>query len=192
MEFDRTADVPIRHRFVDYVCSIGYSEYEGEFKFISARYAAPSRTETPPNGHDLFLRVLKEPALRATMLEALVPDSRDQILELREKALSERGKNVGFAIGLLAFSLTGYGLYKLTLLLARHVGYDWAELITYIPTFFAFVVIFPVQALVERWHARRYCLQHSHRLETFRNKDGSETTWCKRCGLRFDSSAQRQ
>ena len=126
------------------------------------------------------------------MLEALTPDLKGQITELREKAVAERGKNIGFAFGLVALLLTGYSLYKLTLFLSRHIGHDWAEIVTYIPTFFAFLVIFPVQAVVERWHARRHCEQHSHRLETYKNKEGREITWCKRCGLRFEPNTHQR
>ena len=192
MKLDRVADIPIRHRFVDFVCSIGYSEYEEEFKLVAARYADSRKTENPSNGFDLFLRILKEPSLRATMLEALTPDLKGQITELREKAVAERGKNIGFAFGFVALLLTGYSLYKLTLFLSRHIGHDWAEIVTYIPTFFAFLVIFPVQAVLERWHARRHCEQHSHRLETYKNKEGREITWCKRCGLRFEPNTHQR
>lgn len=184
MKHDRVADIPVRHRFVDYVCTIGYSEYEGGFGLVSTRHADPRRTERPKQEMDIYLRVLREPALRATLLEALVPDSRGQVIELREKAISERGKNYGFALGFLAFCVTGYVLYKLTFLLAKYIGLDWAEIVTYLPMFFAFLVIFPVQHWVERWHSRRYCIQHSHLLETFKNSQGKDITWCKRCGLR--------
>ena len=183
MKHDRVADIPVRHRFVDYVCTIGYSEYEGEFSLISTRYADSRRTERPKRETEIYLRVLREPALRATLLEALVPESRGQIAELREKAISERGKNYGFSLGFLALCVTGYVLYKLTFLLARYIGFEWAEMVTYLPMFFAFLVIFPVQHWVERWHSRRYCIQHSHRLETFKNSQGKDITWCKRCGL---------
>ena len=192
MTHDRIADIPIRHRFVDYICSIGYSEYEEEFSLVAARYADSRKMESPPTGFDLYLRILKEPALRATMLEALTPDLKSQINELREKALAERGKNIGFLLGSFAFLLTGYALYKLTTVLARHIGHDWAEMVTYIPMFFAFLVVFPVQAIVVQWHARRYCEQHSHRLETYKDKEQKEITWCRRCGLRFESNAQHK
>jgi hypothetical protein len=192
VNLDRIADIPIRHRFVSYVCRVGYSEYEEEFKFVSARYADPTKTETPANGFDLFQRILREPALRATMLEALTPNLQGQITELREKAVSERGKNLGFALGFAALLLVGYVLYRITLLLSRYIGHDWAEIVTYLPALFAFLVIFPVQAVVERWHARRYCEQHSHRLEAFKDKGGTEVTWCRRCGLRYPAITNDQ
>ena len=185
MKHDRLADIPVRHRFVDYVCTIGYSEYEGEFSLVSTRYADPRRTERPKQEMDIYLRVLRDPALRATLLEALVPESRGQITELREKAISERGKNYGFALGFLTLCITGYILHKLTFLLAKYIGLDWAEIVTYLPMFFAFLVIFPVQYWVECWHSRRYCIQHSHLLKTFKNAQGEDITWCKRCGLRI-------
>lgn len=183
MKHDRVADIPVRHQFVDYVCSVGYSEYEGEFGLVSTRYADPRRTERPNREMDIYLRVLREPALRATLLEVLVPDSQGQVIELREKAIAERGKNFGFGLGFLALCATGYLLHKLTLLLAKYIGLDWAEMVTYIPMFFAVLVIFPVQHWGERWHSRRYCINHSHRLETFKNAQGKEVTCCKRCGL---------
>lgn len=192
MKIDRVADISIRHRFANYICLIGYSEYDEEFKFISARYADSAKKTAPPNGSDLYLRILKEPALRAAMLEALTPDLALQISELREKALSERGTNIGFYVGFIAFLLAGYLLYELTLLLAKHIGYDLAEFVIYIPMFFAFIVIFPVQAIVESWYARRYCSQHSHRLENFKSKEGQQFSLCKRCGLHFEANEGRR
>ncbi len=131
----------------------------------------------------LYLRILNEPALRATLLEALVPENKEQIIELREKAISERGRNYGFALGLVVLGIVGYILYKLTFVIARYVEYDLAEAITYLPAFFAFLLILPVQHAVERWHARRYCEQHSHRLQSFKDKEGEQIACCKRCGL---------
>jgi len=185
MKIDRVADIPIRHRFVDYVCSIGYSEQGEEFVLVSARYADLTRAKVPSNAFNLYLRILKEPALRATMLEALAPDCVSQIHDLREQAISERGSNVGFSAGFIAFLILGYALYKLTFLLAKFMGHDWAGMITYIPMFFACLVILPVQGHVERWYARRYCDQHSHNLYSLSHRDGLEITRCKRCGLVF-------
>jgi len=190
MKYDRTADVPVRHRLTDFVCTVGYSEYEEEFHFVSARYADPRKNGMPKDGFALYLRVLKEPALRATLFEALLPNERNKIQELREDALNERAKNYGFLAGLLALLLLGYGLYRLTIILARVVGYDTAEAITYLPLFFAFLVIFPVQHAVDRWYKRRYCNQHGHRLESLKNAVGSEVTWCRRCGLHLGSRSQ--
>ena len=185
MKFDRTADIPIRRRWADCVCRIGYSEYEEEFHFISARYADPRRTIEPTNAMDLYLRILKKPALRASLLEALTPAKVDQIAKLREEAISERGKSLGYSAGFLALCFTGLALYALTHLIAKYTGYEWAEIITYLPMFFAFLVVFPVQHLVQGWYMRRYCAQNSHRLETFKDKNGQEVTWCRRCSLRF-------
>lgn len=187
-KYDRTADIPLRHRFVDYVCTIGYSEYEGEFHLVGSRYADVTRAkEKPRDEFTLYLRILREPALRATLVEALVPNSQVQVLELREKAISERGKNYGLWSGFAAFSILGYCLYMVTDLLARHIGIDWAEIITYIFAFFAFLVIIPVKHTVERWYARHYCNQYSHRFETLSDQQGREVAWCKRCGLRISS-----
>jgi len=188
VKIDRTADIPIRHRWADYVCCIGYFEYEEEFHLISARYADPQRTTEPTNAMNLYLRVLKEPALRASLLEALTPDKVDQITKLREEAITERGKNIGFSAGFMALCFTGLALYALTRFLAKYIGYEWAEIITYLPMFFAFLVVFPVQHLVQGWYIRRYCTQNSHRLETFKDKNGKEITWCRRCSLRFQPS----
>ncbi|MBX3628071.1 MAG: hypothetical protein KF892_23885 [Rhizobacter sp.] len=189
-KYDRTADIPVRHRFVDYVCTIGYAEYEEEFHLLASRYADAARSGSqPPDGMALYLRILQEPGLRATLLEALVPDSKAQVAQLREKAIAERGKSYGLWLGFAALCLLGYCLYKATFLLARHLGNDWAEFVTFIPAFFAFLVVFPVQHAVERWYARRYCAQISHRLETFKDKQGREVTLCKRCGLRISSSS---
>ncbi len=56
---DRVADIPVRHRFVDYVCTMGYSEYEDSFTIVRARYAAPGRSDSPKNGDQLYLRILR-------------------------------------------------------------------------------------------------------------------------------------
>lgn len=183
MKPDRIADIPVRHRFVDYLCTMGYSAHKQSFTLVGARFADPRRTEKPKNGTVLYLRILREPALRANLLQALVPDDKEQITDLREKAIAERGKNYGSTVGLAAFALAGYSLYRLTLWLSTYVGYNWAEIITYIPAFFAFLIIFPVQEAVERWYARRYCKEHGHRLDSFKYAHGKDVTWCKRCGL---------
>lgn len=185
-KYEHIADIPIRHRLVDYVCTIGYSEYEGEFHLIASRYADSVRARSEPeNGFTLYRRILSEPELRATLLESLVPGSQIKVAELREKAIFERGSNYGFWLGVAAFCLLGYCLYRLTVLLARSFGNDWAEIITFIPMFFAFVVVLPVQHMVEHWYSRRYCRQHSHRFETFSDQQGQDVTLCKRCGLRI-------
>ena len=187
---DRVADIPIRHRFVDYVCTMGYSEYENSFTLVRARFADPRRTNIPKNDTDLYLRILREPALRANLLEALVPNAKAQITDLRERAITERGKNYGFTAGLAVFALSGYSLYRLTYWLSKHVGDDWAEIITYIPAFFAFFIIFPVQHAVKLWYARRHCNENNHRFETFKGAHGNEVTWCKRCGLNVSQPKQ--
>jgi hypothetical protein len=185
MKHDRVATIPVRHRFADYQCTIAYSEYEDEFHLVEVRSTAPESTGQPKNSFDIYLRVLKEPALRANLFEALVPDQTAKISELREEALSERAKGYGFAVGFAALCATGYALCLLTRFLAGYIGYDTAELITYLPTFFAFLIVFPVQHFVAHWYRRRYCIQHSHRLETFKAVDEKMVTWCKRCGLRI-------
>lgn len=188
-EYEHTADIPIRHRFVDYVCTIRYSEYESGFQFLASRYANPARARSrQKNGMTLYLRILSEPSLRATLLESLVPNSEVEVAQLREKAISERGGAYGFWVGFAVFWLLGYCLYRLTVLLARNLGHDWAEIITYIPSFIAFVVVFPVQRVFEHWYIRRYCGQYSHCLEKGSDPQGREITWCKRCGLHFSSS----
>ncbi len=189
MNPDRVSDIPIRHWFVDYVCTIGYSEHEGSFTLVKTRFLDPHQNGKPKHEMELYLRILREPALRANLLEALVPEAKAQISELREKAISERGKNYGFSIGFAAFVLTGYSLHIFTKWLGNHIGYDWAEMITYIPIFFAFLIIFPVEHMVERWHARQYCYAHNHRLETFEDIQGNNVTRCKRCGLNISKPA---
>jgi hypothetical protein len=190
MEYDRTADIPIRHRLTDYVCTVSYSERDAEFHFVSARYATPKNERTPANGFDLYLRILREPALRATLFEALLQSSTHKLAELREQAIEERAKNYGFAAGFIALCALGYALYRLTLLLANGVGYSTAEAITYLPAFFAFLIIFPVQQFVGAWYKRRYCIQNSHRFESFTTNAGTEVTWCKRCGFRLSEKAK--
>ncbi len=167
---------------MEYVCTIGYSKHENAFDLVAVRHANPNRRKRPKNEFILYRRILIEPALRATLLEALAPELKGQIVELREKAISERGKYVGLQLGFVALCLTGFGLHKSVLLLSKYVGYDWADLIAYLPVFFAFFVIFPVQRVVEHWYLRRYCIHHSHLLETFKDKQGREVTCCKRCG----------
>lgn len=189
MKPDRVADIPIRHLHVDYVCTVGYSQQEDSFILVNARYANPGRSDIPKNGDDLYLRILNEPALRANLLQSLIPDATAQISDLREKAIWERGNSVGLTAGLAAFAITGYLLYQLTLWLSRYVGYELAGLITYIPMFFAIVVMFPVQTIVRRWHSRRYCNTHSHLLKSIKNANGAEASMCMRCGLYFLASS---
>ena len=136
----------------------------------------------------LYLRILSEPSLRATLLESLVPNSQIEVAQLREKAIAERGSTYGYWLGFAAFCLLGFYLYRVTGFLSRNLGNDWAEIIAYIPAFFAFAVVFPIQHVIEGWYTRRYCTQHSHRLETYNDQQGREITWCKRCGLRISSS----
>lgn len=180
---ERSADIPVRQWLTDYLCTISYSETDGEFHFISARYADPGKTQMPAKPFDLYLRVLREPALRANLLAILVPDRTGQIDALREEAIAERAKTHGSYVGFAALCIVGYAIYHLTLLLARYVGYDTAEAITYLPAFFAFLVIFPVQHWYAAWYCRRYCAQHSHRLESWTDHEGKSLTRCKRCGL---------
>jgi len=101
------------------------------------------------------------------------------------RLLNERSKNYGFLVGFAALFALGYALYRLTLVLAGVVGYSTAEAITYLPMFFAFLIVFPAQHFVDGWYKRRYCTQHGHRLESFKSNAGIEVTWCKRCGLRL-------
>lgn len=187
-QYDRVADIPVRHGFTDYVCTIGYSNADGEFHFISARRANPLDPKPPAKPFDLYLRVLREPALRANLIEALVPGQRGHVSSLREEAIVERARSHGLAAGIAALAIVGFALYWLTEFLARRVGYDTAELITYLPMFFAFLVMFPVRDWYASWYLRRHCAMHSHRLHTWSDETGRSHTMCKRCGLFIGSS----
>lgn len=185
---DRVADIPVRHLFINYVCTISYSECQDAFTLIGTRYADPSQSKLPKNQHLLYLRILKEPTLRATLLETLVPDAKAQITELRETAVSRKGKSLGLTVGFVALGLTAYLLYRSSFWLSRHSEYEWAEMVIYIAAFFAFFIVFPVQSVVERWYARRYCHSHSHRITMFKGANGAIVTSCKRCGLNFSTA----
>ena len=110
MKHDRVATIPVRHKFSDYQCTIGYAEYEDEFHLVEVRSTNPKAAGQPKSAFDIYLRVLKEPALRANLFEALLPEKTAKIAELREDALSERAKYYGFAAGFAALCATGVAL----------------------------------------------------------------------------------
>lgn len=174
-----TADIPVRRFFKDYICTIAYSEADEQFEFVSARNANAAYSQTPEKPFELYLKVLRTPALRARLVEALLPEQKGQVTALREEAILERAQAQGLWLGLAIFALVGYALYELTLLLADHFGYQTAELITYLPMFFAFLVIFPTKEWYTRWSQQRYCEIHGHRLRPL--TEG--VSLCSRCGF---------
>jgi hypothetical protein len=184
MRFDRVADIPIRHRFTDYVCTVGYSERRDEFRFISVRYADHRKSSAPTNGARLYRRIRKETALRVSLLEALAPNKKAKIQALREKAIDERARRCGLALGLIVLCMLGYVLYRVTFQLAPVAGYDNAEAKTYWPVFLALLVVFPVQHVVAHFYKQLYCGQHGHRLYNFNDEHGRPITSCKRCSFR--------
>ena len=192
MTVERTTEMPVRHAFTDYVCTVGYSEVDEEFRLIAIRRARSNKPVATSTGEEIFRKILRNPPLRATLLEQLTPDLKGQIIELREEAIRDRAKGIGFAIGFASFVVLGILLYQVTIYLSRHIGRDWAEIATYIPTFFAFVIIFPVQGYVSGLYRRRHCEIHSHLLDVFKDKDGREVTRCKRCSLRFYSKPTQE
>lgn len=180
MEYTRVADIPIRHRSADYVCTIGYSENNRRFYFVSARYADPSMGE-PKDSYVLYDRILNEPALRIALVEALLPHDGQEIEHIRERAFEKRAQEYSVFAGFLVFLLLVYVVYRLDYAIDEFLGAF--SPIAYVAAAFGFCVIYPVQGVFRRWYTRRYCTQQGHRLTHFKDDAGTEITWCDRCGL---------
>lgn len=187
MNPDRVADVLIRHRFTDYICTIAYSEKKDSFDFVTARYADPSKTSEPTNGWNLYLRILREPALRAMLFEILFPEKKLEIQELREKALNERAEDCGTNLGFLTLAILAVALCIITFVLTRLIGNNLALAIAFFPAVFAFLIMFPVRSAGQAWYKQRYCAQNGHSNEIF---NGQTNSYCKRCGFVFSDNTK--
>jgi hypothetical protein len=181
---DRAEDIHIRHKMADYVCRISYNESREDFHFVSVRYADTSISKPVANGFDLYMRILKEPNLRANLHEAFGIATATRLTDMREEGLRQRASSVGLNAGIAAFVLLGIAIYFVFRLLARRIGNDWAEVVTFVPAFSAFIVVMPVQHIVRSWYLRRHCDQNGHMFETWNDRTGRQITMCKRCGLR--------
>lgn len=134
---------------------------------------------------ELYLKVLRTPHLRAEALEQLMPGEAAVAAQTREAGVRKRAENHAFIAGFGVFLLTGALLYAITLKLADWWGMDTAMMITYLPTFFAVLIIVPVKNWYERWFFRRHCQLAGH-LPRPLGGPGPEIVICDRCHERLN------
>lgn len=178
-ELGRLAKVPVRYRFRDYVCVIQYSDESKSFSLVKLVRADGSQINDSTLAFKLYKRVLQEPPLRAMMLEALVPSANKEIDGLRETAVGDKANEIGFWVGFCVFLAGGILLYLTATYLNRVLGKDWGDLITFVPSFFAVMLIFPVQRWFARLYMRSHCDRVGHKFENLQ----FDSKVCIRCHL---------
>ena len=189
MKVDRVVEILVRHFGVDYVCSIGYATYEDEFRLVGVRYADDRKTRPISRPENLYLRVLNEPALRAGLIEALFPEDKVKIRELREKAIHTRASSTGHVVGFATLALLWYALHRSVPSLAKLIGYDLAEWLVVIPLLAGIVGMFLLQQLIQHMILRQHCANYGHDFGFGKYLPQTNKRWCRRCGLRYTSDA---
>jgi len=90
-------------------------------------------------------------------------------------------ENISWVCGVTALCLVGLGLYEAGRLLTHLLDREWSNLILLVPSFFAVLVIEPVQWRVNWYLTVWYC--HTHGGHTYiPNAHATSLHKCARCG----------
>jgi hypothetical protein len=175
-----TATVEVRRGFRTYVVELKLTDDQSISLVSAKRQGASSLPVRSSVASELYMKVLRTPHIRAEVLEQLIPDKTEVAARTREDGVRKRAENHAFAAGFGVFLLTGAALYAITLQLADWWGMDTAMTITYLPSFFAVLIILPVKNWYERWFLRRHCQLAGH-LPRPLVGPGREIIICDRC-----------
>ena len=129
----------------------------------------------------VYLTALANSELRNNLIGALFADDRAVVKSTTEAALDAKVQITGFWLGFAVFCALGFAIYWAFEYLSRRLDEEWATIVTYVPAFFAFLVIFPVQRWYSTYAKRRYCEEHGHVLEQFKSAAGRHVVLCRRC-----------
>lgn len=177
----RTASADVSHMFRRYVCNVRWNEERETIDLVAVTHHGTSKRATPSVESEVYVKALADPQIRSAIIRALFPENRRLVNSSAEDALTAGAESTGFWIGLGVFCLVGAGIYWIFRYLARELDEEWASLITYLPSFFAFLVVFPVRRFYVSYAKRRYCAKYGHILDQFVANDGRQVVTCKRC-----------
>ena len=90
-------------------------------------------------------------------------------------------ERIGFWVGFTAFASLGAMLFWVHLFITRMLGFEWAEILTLIPSFCAVFIIAPVQSKYVWIMRQKKCAKTGHIFEFVDLKDRPSYITCKRC-----------
>jgi hypothetical protein len=90
-------------------------------------------------------------------------------------------ERIGFWVGFTVFASLGVLIYWVHSIIVRKLGFDWADILTLIPSFCAMFIIAPVQSKYVWIMRQKKCAKEGHIFESVDVKDGPSYISCKRC-----------